>query len=590
MRRRRLLRRLAAAWAVAALLLLVFAGFAAVSGRAALQRARQQTAVGDLASGRPRTALRHAARDLTRAHDLLGSPVLWPIRIVPGVERQWRTARDLSGAGAIIARSTETAASHAQGLLSDQEAAGAGPARAALLRRAGAAAAALRTDLDTVHLGPRGWLVPPLAGARNRAGADLAEARVTLARAKTASDQGARFLDGPGHWLVLAANNAEMRSGSGTFLSVGVIEVADGHLHLDRFQSVTEVPVPVGAVPLEGDLRDRWEFLHPNREWRNLMVSPRFGVSAALAARMWAATGHPPVDGVIAVDLVGLRAALAATGPQQMGPGYTARADQILEDLMLRQYAFAERIGADDQARRDGLAAVASAVFGGVEAGGYRLSALADELAAASRGRHLLAWSADDAAEAGWTAAGIDGTVPGNGLMLGILNRGGNKLDQFLVTRAHVAVGSPRRSANSGSGSRASAVEREVTVTVDLENTTPDGAPGYVTGPPPDLAYVRGTYVGIATLTLPGDATAGSIDGADRLAVIGPDGPTGVIGVEVSLPQGAAQKIVFRFRLAGATGGLVVLPSARVPGVGWSVSGTSDDSSWTDQTSHSLTW
>src|SRR5207244_8808773 len=129
----------------------------------------------------------------------------------------------------------------------------------------------------------------------------------------------ASLLTGPRTYLVLAANNAEMRAGSGMFLSIGELTTSAGSLRLTGMSSVTEVPIPPG-VPVEGDLASRWGFIDPAADWRDLMLSPRFDASAQLATRMWAAAGRGPVDGVLVLDPVALSGILQATGPVQVGP------------------------------------------------------------------------------------------------------------------------------------------------------------------------------------------------------------------------------------------------------------------------------
>ena len=117
---------------------------------------------------------------------------------------------------------------------------------------------------------------------------------------------------------MLAANNSEMRVGSGTFLQIGLLTIDHGSLKLDAMRSFSDYPVPKGEVPLTGDFADRWGFLEPNTEWRNLGSSPQFPSQAELASGMWKAATGKPVDGVLALDVVALKDLLAATGPVRL--------------------------------------------------------------------------------------------------------------------------------------------------------------------------------------------------------------------------------------------------------------------------------
>ena len=61
---------------------------------------------------------------------------------------------------------------------------------------------------------------------------------------------------------------------------------------------------------------------------------------------------------------------------------------------------------------------------------------LASELVDVASGRHLMLWSRDPDEQAGWDAVQVAGTLKPNSMLLGLHNRGGNKLDQFLDVNA----------------------------------------------------------------------------------------------------------------------------------------------------------
>src|SRR6266851_4771702 len=133
-------------------------------------------------------------------------------------------------------------------------------------------------------------------------------------RAAGATSAMADLLSGR-RYLVLAANNAEMRAGSGMFLSVGVLESSAGAFHLGPVRPSADFDLPGDGVALGGTLAERWGWLHPNREWRNLGLSPQFDETGPLAARMWQAAQGQPIDGVLAVDVEALKTMLSVTGP-----------------------------------------------------------------------------------------------------------------------------------------------------------------------------------------------------------------------------------------------------------------------------------
>ena len=46
------------------------------------------------------------------------------------------------------------------------------------------------------------------------------------------------------------------------------------------------LPEPVGIT--DPDIEEQWGFSGPDQDFRNLLLSPRFGPNAEMATRMWA--------------------------------------------------------------------------------------------------------------------------------------------------------------------------------------------------------------------------------------------------------------------------------------------------------------
>ena len=143
--------------------------------------------------------------------------------------------------------------------------------------------------------------------------------------------------------------------------------------------------------------------------------------------------------------------------------------------LLRKQYAdFDDRVE-----RRDLLGDVAEAVF---DAFNQRPIPAADLVGLIDRNgaeRHLMLWSNDPTQEAAWEELGVSGVLPADALMLSLINRGGNKLDPYMELHATLTA------TDEGD-------HRRVTVTVDLDNTTPDGLPRYVQGPYDGIDAVAG--------------------------------------------------------------------------------------------------
>jgi hypothetical protein len=492
------------------------------------------------------------------AHRSLRSPILTPLRVLPVVGRQIRSLDGLTSAAAQVADVGGDAVVEAQGALALPH--NTGPQRVVILRRLSGIADQAGKRLATVTYGPGNALVPPLRHAHDQLAEQLTKVRDGLRKGTAATKAAADLLDGPRHYLVLAANNAEMRSGSGMFLSVGVLETGAGALKLDAFTSAADIDLgpEIPAPPTDPDLEARWGWLHINRNWRNLAMSPRFDAVAPLAAQMWAAGGHGDVDGVLALDPIALKAVLGATGPVDAG-GRQVGADDIVQYLLHDQYI--EFAGKDDRqsgARKEQLGRVAQATLQALQDRSWSITSLTKELADAARGRHVLAWSKVPAENEAWAAAGIAGALAPHSLLVAVDNRGANKLDHFLDVS--VALESDH------GGDR-----REVTLSVHLRNRAPSNF---------DVPYVLGTgetgvppgaYKGILSVSLPTGARGGRFEGASELVAFGPDGASNVVAMPFELARGAERTIVLHFDLP--PGALRVEPSARVPAVPWRADG-----------------
>jgi hypothetical protein len=557
-------------WLIASAVLLVIARQRVNTGIRELEDARRRLSPGALVRGEGREPLRKAGEEFSSARDLVRSPVVRPLSWVPLLGQQVRSIDAMTSGAADVVGIGERAIDSARAALGHR--ATTGPERVALTQQLEATAAQAEKDLRDVKLGPDFFLVGPVGDARARFAERLREVRAALTNAHDVTVGSGQLLQGPRRYLVLAANNGEMRAGSGMLLSSGVLTIDSGRLELGPMTPTGDLRLPPGTVPVSGDFAALWGWLHPTEEWRNLAASPRFDVTAPLAAEMWRAATGDSVDGVLALDPLALRALLAAEGPVSVG-GRTLAAQDVVEYLLLQQYREAPPGDPDQQARRDQLGDVARSSVDRLDAGQYEPSDLVDSLRGAGRGRHVLAWSRNATEERAWEAAGIAGTLRSDSLLVSVLNTGGNKLDQFLSVDA--ALSEERR----GDG-------RLVTVRVRLRNDAPVGEPAYVAGPHPSSGVGEGVYQGILALNVPGTATGLGIDGATKLVALGPDGPTAVAAAPVQVARGQTVELTARFRIPADLGGVRVEPSARVPAEVWTFRGRT----WRDEKAEHIEW
>jgi hypothetical protein len=287
---------------------------------------------------------------------------------------------------------------------------------------------------------------------------------------------------------------------------------------------------------------------------------------------MWKWRTGEDVDGVLAIDPVGLRSILAATGPVEVD-GRPVGADNVVQEVLLDQYAGIDADDVAQAARRERLGAIARATLAALDAGDWDTATLLEQLRVAGEGRHVLAWARDRTQQRGWRSMGLGGELDHDSLLLAVLNRGGNKLDQFLDVSGRIEL-------EPGDD------ETLATVRVTITNSTPPDLPRYVAGPFPGRTYPAGTYVGIFALDVPDAARRIVVDDGAPLVAAGSDGPARVVATDVSLARGTAREVVVRFALPPGPGEMVVEPTARLPGVQWSDA----TGAWEDGADHTVRW
>lgn len=513
------------------------------AGTDQLRQIREDPDPRELLDGTALPVIESAQRDFESARDRARSPLLAPLRMMPLVGRQIDSFGSISAAAGKIAGISLEGAQAARRELGGDIPPGA--ERVQTLRDLADIAELTSARVATIPLGPSSGLIGPVANARSDFADEKDSVELALLYTRDAARALADVMDGPSSYLLIAGNNAEMRASSGMFLSVGLLEFEGGRLHLSGLESSADLHLDTGVSYRDRDMEELWGFAHPNREWRNLVLSPRFPASAEMATRMWRAAGRPAVDGVLAVDVIALRALLEATGPVEVGDG-SVDAEGVQQLLLHDQYLD----NPDQQARRDRLSEVARSVLEAFDGSSPDLPALADGLRDAVAARHLMLWSRDDRTQLAWEQAGISGSVGRHDVLLGLLNRGGNKLDQYQSIRASVRT----REVVEGT-----VVALHVTVT----NEVPDGEPTYIAG---DGEY--GRYDGFLAVTMP--RRSALVDTSQSIAVTaGPDGESRVLAIPAVISQGDTIEWSVSFVVPPGVDSVTIGPSARVPHIEW---------------------
>ncbi len=289
----------------------------------------------------------------------------------------------------------------------------------------------------------RRFAVPPLRWVRSTVADEQGDASIRLADASRQAEALRGLLRGPRRILVLGANNAEMLSGGGLVGSVAIAEVQDGAVRLGPFtQSSDLVLVKPGPVPLTTTQNQLWATMGFGYDFRGVTAPSDFTQAGAVAAAMAERIGLGRVDGVVMVDVVGLQALMAVTGPVQVDD-LTIDFQNAADQLLYRNYLRFAELGPAVRAQRAELQGqVGQAVFQALDERPTDLGLLFTVLKNMVQSRRLMGWSADPEEQLLWQRSGAAGELDTEGLQISLVNRSGNKLDYHL--RPAVAVSSRR--------------------------------------------------------------------------------------------------------------------------------------------------
>jgi hypothetical protein len=210
-----------------------------------------------------------------------------------------------------------------------------------------------------------GWPLPgSVSRARRELIGQLSKQGSTVTSARRVLDVLPEIVGANGHrrYFVAFQNPTEMRGTGGFWGSHAFLDADDGRMDLGGFgrpaRDLNQFATTRGPAWYEA----RYGSLGGSHDWRQLSMAPDFPTVAGLAERNLAgATGIGPVDGVIAIDPVGLAALLRLTGPVTV-VGWPERidADNVVRITLHDVYrAFA---GDTDQ-RVDFLTEVAQATW-----------------------------------------------------------------------------------------------------------------------------------------------------------------------------------------------------------------------------------
>ncbi|MGO9341385.1 MAG: DUF4012 domain-containing protein [Acidimicrobiales bacterium] len=539
-----------------------------------LKQAKAELSASQVETAEPEAALRQAQQEFSDASGLLDSPLLGPGTLLPVVGRQINSVRDLAHAANRVSSIGVNAVSELRSVIDAPHTSG--PARVTALRRLATLASTTDEQLSAVNPGPSQGLLSPLASRYNQFVSEVQQVKTRLDHASAVAGSLGQILEGPSRYLLLVANNAEMRAGSGMFLQAGTLTFSDGHVKMGNLEDTGSIEVPKGAVPVTGDLAARWGWLDPGQDWRNLGLTPNFDEIGPVAVSMWQTVKHQQVDGVIEIDVEALQQLLQVTGPVTLTGGREVSSSNVVGLLMHDEYEDITFYSPEAQLQRESLlGSLAKATLQAIQDRSLDLKTLASAMSQATSGRHILMWSSQPSAESAWVAGGVSGELTSNSLLAAVVSRSGTKLDQYLSVRSSLSISTVAGASNAS-------------LAVTLENRTPPGQSPYIAGPYPGLGTVYGEYVGFLAVNLPADASSRfyATGAAGPPVAWGAEGPVWLLGVPIDVKAGRSETVTVHFVMPGAHGEMTVVPSARIPPESWSFRGKD----FTDASPVSVSW
>jgi hypothetical protein len=476
------------------------------------------------------------------------------IDVFPRGDIQRRAIRDLSSAAARAGDIAYDAARDARNALDHQTATPADRLRLVDNLRTQLSLADSR--LSHINPGATGRLITPLAHARRRFLADLTKAHHQLTDGLQQTSALRSLLAGPRRYLVLAGNNAEMRSGGITTVT-SVASIEGGDVRVGKFIQSADLLLPDGkGAPVPADLAHLYQWISIGQEWRTTDTSPNWPVVASTYAQMSARSPFGPVDGVIFVDMVTLRSLLDVVGPVNLN-GVTYTADNVYDQLLYRSYLrFAT--GVEANARHEVQSQVAAAIFEVLRSRPFSFARLAHELSQNAKGRHVLAWSSHADEEAMWVKSGAGGALCASCFMISPQNVSASKLDYFIDPKADIRI--ERYSEH-----------QEVNLKVTINNAHRVRTSPYIEGGV--LGYNNpGDQRVYLLLYLPASAY-NVLNPSPGFMTVGTDGPMGVVGMIYIVPNGEAKTVDIHFSLPLSQRAAYLLPSSRLRPIQITVNG-----------------
>jgi hypothetical protein len=426
-----------------------------------------------------------SARDVfVRASTRLGSRLTFPLRVVPVVSTHFGVSRALADIGVTVADAGLAVADAMEQLPDQQLSIRDGRIDLELVRVAQRAlAAGVRSASaieNLIHDMPAGWVGGPLAAPRRQVLDVLPGVLDGVRKAELALRRLPSILaaDGKKRYLVAFSNLSELRGSGGLFGYVTALKAERGDLDLENLSGR-----PTEIFPAPGDVGLDYPDWFPDdlraqaRIFQNINMTTDFPTVGRFVEQT-AEKEAGELDGVIAVDPVGIAAVLSLTGPIRVPTWH----QQITADNVARiaMYDVYVQIPRDRERRELFFEDLVRTTFAKLVSSTIALTPSSiGAFDAAVQGGHFRMYSQHNEDQSAFDRLGMSGAVDRARSATDVVslvseNASGNKADWFLrrELRYRVELDPETRRASS-------------VLDVSLRNGAPEtGLPEYVIGSP----------------------------------------------------------------------------------------------------------
>lgn len=419
-------------------------------------------------------------------------------------------------------------------------------------------------DLD---LGGRGSLLWPVSGVHRSLEDSIAEVPEKLSPLRTQVQAVRTLLDGPTRYLIMGGNNAEMRAGAGMPLQIGTVTFERGDMALSDMYPATSfffAPNPTGEY--NANIAPELRATYPNwligKDFPETAVVPDFPRTGPLYSDLaaeplgWQTEGEWETEGVVHIDAMALAMLLDVVGPVTIdGVDYTS---ETAPQLTLNQ-TYIDYEGVHRAYRRSAQSDLAKGIFSAIESSDFEILDLVAAFQDAAEGRHLMVWARDPVIQEMIEDLRLAGDVPPFATLVSLQNTSANKLDWYIHPTVDVEVDQV-------------ADGWDVSMTVTIPHPEREYQAQYIEGP--SIGFEERAHRALLTLQVPPQATELRIVDHD-VSEYGFDGESHVIGTRFVTPMGDTETVEFGYHLPPEHSAMLVMPSARVKPVPWTINGQS---------------